>query len=192
MEYLNTVLAPVRVAANKVDEFIKKTKQNDSPERIYDPHSKVDQYKSMLCDPILIIDNIYLGNAVNAASYYKLKELNIGMILNVTDEISNYYPNDFIYLNYKLSDNGKDKISGYLTDSYQTMIDYMENNPDKKILVHCYMGASRSASIIIHYIMAKHSKTFDEAIQIVKEKKAIVNISKRFKEDIIELTTPKS
>ena len=39
------------------------------------------------------------GSAYNAASYYDLKEKNIKMILNVTSEISEYYPDDFEYHN---------------------------------------------------------------------------------------------
>ena len=38
-----------------------------------------------------IKDNIYLGNAYASSNYYILQENNIGLIVNVTEEIPNYY-----------------------------------------------------------------------------------------------------
>ena len=48
-----------------------------------------------------IIDNIYIGNACNAADYYTMKNLNITHIVNVSQEISNYFPEDFNYFKIK-------------------------------------------------------------------------------------------
>ena len=43
----------------------------------------------------------------------------------------------------------------------------MHNN-NKNILVHCFMGASRSASIVVNYMVKKHSYTVDDAINFLK------------------------
>ena len=47
-------------------------------------------------DSTYIIDNIYLGNAYNASNWINLDSNNIGLIINITKEIPNYYINDII------------------------------------------------------------------------------------------------
>jgi atypical dual specificity phosphatase len=103
--------------------------------------------------PTHIIDNIYLGSAFNAASYYKLKKLNIGLVINMTREISMYYPNDFIYKQYDLYDNNRESIKEYLEKALADIYDYQKQNPEKNILIHCFMGASRSATLVAYYLM---------------------------------------
>ncbi|AYV79687.1 MAG: hypothetical protein Faunusvirus38_1, partial [Faunusvirus sp.] len=46
--------------------------------------SMISCYWSSLHEPTYIIDNLYIGSAVNAASYDELKRLNIQIIMNVT------------------------------------------------------------------------------------------------------------
>ena len=65
---------------------------------------KLNKVINFFNDPVHIIDNIYLGNAYNAANYNNLKDLNIKIIINVTKEIQNYYPEDFHYYNIKIMD----------------------------------------------------------------------------------------
>ena len=193
---INTVLAPIKVGANKINEYI--TKGHNSlinnipenglekdPERIFEKKSKMEQFKSLFfSDPIHIIDNIYLGNAMHAALYYKLEKFKIKHIFNVTTEISNFYEEKYEYTRFPLFDNGIDKITKYLNPSYEKLIEL--NNKKKNTLVHCYMGASRSVSIIIYYLMVKHNMTFDEAVMFMKNKKDTINVSKRFKKDILK------
>ena len=75
-------------------------------------HDLVMLLVSFFEPPTHIIDNIYLGNAYNAAYYYGLKKNNIKMIINVTKEISKYYPEYFTYyqLIYQKSLNVKNYI----------------------------------------------------------------------------------
>jgi len=182
---LDIILAPMKIAYDKAIEFY--TKQElDNPERILENNdSTYKKMCSLMNTPIHIIDNIYLGTAVNAASYYKLKELDIGLIINITGEIRNYYENEFEHIQYPIADNGKEKITEHLIDSYKKITEYNEKQSNN-ILVHCFMGASRSVSVITFYIMKKYGKSFDEAFNMMLDKKKTINPSKRFREDIYE------
>ena len=142
------------------------------------PLSKV--ITSIFDNPTHIIDNIYLGNAYNAANYETLRNSNIKNIINITNNIPNYYEDYFEYKNYVMKDNNQSSISEYLDDSYQ----YINRNKDKNILIHCYAGSSRSASLVLYYLIKKYNMTFDEANTLLKNKRDIVNINLTFIDEI--------
>ena len=141
----------------------------DKNTRIYPEVGYYTEFSSFWSGPTHVIDNIYLGSAYNAASFKTLKKLNIKVLMNATTEISDYYPDDFIYLRYKLYDNNKHSIKKYLEKSYAD-IKFHQENTSGNIMIHCFMGASRSASIVIYYLMRTQKKpdntfySFDDAV----------------------------
>jgi hypothetical protein len=158
--------------------------------RVYPPSGVYNEYMMFWSEPTHVIDNIYLGSAYNAASYTTLKNLNIKIIINATKEISNYYENDndFIYLRYQLYDNNKNRIIQYLEQSFEDIQKY--KNEDGNILIHCFMGASRSASIVLYYLMKTQCNedgtqySFDDAIKYLREKRITVNPTFRLTKDL--------
>jgi protein-tyrosine phosphatase len=192
---MNYMTAPVKVVADKSTEYnLKQLKNNENTDviRLFPRPSVWSQLVVFFKSPTHIIDNIYLGSAFNAASYYKLKKLNIGLVINMTREISMYYPDDFIYKQYDLYDNNKESIKEYLEKALADIYDYQKQNPDQNILIHCFMGASRSASIVIYYLIHTKRKedgslySFDDAVEFVKNKRHIINPTKIFQSDIID------
>ena len=63
---------------------------------------------------------------------------------------------------------------------------YQLEHPSKNILVHCFMGSSRSAAIVVAYYSLKFNKSIDESIDYVKDKRWIVNINTTFIQDLKE------
>ena len=57
---------------------------------------------------------------------------------------------------------------------------YIEENPQKNIFVHCFMGSSRSATIIIAYLIKYHKYGLRDALNYVKEKREVVNLNQDF------------
>jgi protein-tyrosine phosphatase len=151
--------------------------------RIYQPLTYYETYSVFFNDPTHIIDNIFLGSAFNAATYETLEKFQIKLIINMTSEITNYFPDDFKYVRYDLRDDNKQSINSYLENAYNDIIMH-QTISDDNILVHCYMGASRSASLVIYYIMRKKNYSFDDALAFVKEKRNIVNPTFRFTKDL--------
>jgi protein-tyrosine phosphatase len=177
----NAISAFGRIIYDKYFDYIDNESFNADTKRMVKQHSFFKQMTYFFSDPVHIIDNIYLGSAFNAASYYKLKEIyKINIIINVTNEISNYYPEHFIYKNYNLYDINEDSITNFLDESYN----FIEQNKDKQILIHCFMGASRSASIVSYYIMKKYNKNLEDTLDYIVEKRNIVNINNTFAEEL--------
>ena len=67
--------------------------------------------------------------------------------------------------------------------------DIIENHLSKgeSVLVHCYMGASRSASVIIYYLMKKNNWSYEHARTFVMIKRPLVNLSNKFDEILKKL-----
>lgn len=49
-----------------------------------------------------------------------------------------------------------------------------------KVLVHCYAGISRSATVVIAYLMSTQDKSFREAYDFVKSKRSEINPNEGF------------
>jgi protein-tyrosine phosphatase len=154
----------------------------EQPSRISQSINVYEQYAICLAPPTQVTKNIYLGSAYNAGNFCLLKDLDIDIIINITNEITNYFPKSFTYINYKIDDIQDDNIEKYLEKAYKILKD----NSDKNILVHCYMGASRSASIILYYLMKENKLSFVEAYNILKKKRPLVNPNIKFVEILLK------
>jgi len=165
-------------------------------DRVY-PHSSglfLNLY-NLTYQPTFIIDDIYLGNAYNASNYSNIINNNIGLIINVTEEIPNYYSceNNIEYYNVSIKDLNTYHITDFLTVTIKKMRQFYEeekkkqvdtNILPKKILIHCFMGSSRSATLVIAYLAKYHNLSIDEALAYCKKKRDLVNINTTFYSDL--------
>ena len=148
------------------------------------PSDNLMNISNFFQNPDLIIDNIYLGNGYNAANYDLLKNIDIKMIINITDELSNYFTDEFDYLQIKILDNDSSFITPHL-DLFFDKIDFFNKNKEGNILIHCYMGSSRSASFVIAYLMKYHKKNYEDAYNFLNIKRETININIKFIHELI-------
>jgi protein-tyrosine phosphatase len=152
--------------------------------RIYTKLPKLTQLSWFFGYPTYIKDKIYLGSAFNAATKSTLDTLNIKYVINVTDKIENYFPNCYHYETYIIDDNDQQHIIPFLEQSYKKIKEFQEKN-DGNILVHCVMGASRSASIVCYYLMREYNFNPKEIYHAMKLKRECVNPSYTFYNDLV-------
>ena len=126
-----------------------------------------EQTKRLIKKPIIrnfideIIPNLYLGDLNGALT----NKDNFDVIINLSQ--FDYSTKAQIY-NIKIDDHPSINIIEYI-NQYKPIIDNgLKNN--KKILVHCLMGKSRSASIILGYLMITNNISYDEATKLINEK----------------------
>lgn len=131
--------------------------------------------------PNMILTNkLYLGDLIIAKDKTKLINLNIKYIINITT-IDNFYENDkelnIKYKQIKILDEVKCNIYQYFNNA----IYFISQNINKgKILVHCEQGISRSASIIIAYLMKTCKISYENAFEFVKDKRPQISPNKGF------------
>ena len=129
-----------------------------------------------------ILENkLYLGGETSAYRKEKLKELNITNILIVGLYLYKFFPDDFIYKQIEIRDEENEEILQYFIPSILFI-----NQSKGACLVHCKGGMSRSASIVISYIMFSKKINFDDAYDFVSSKRGIICPNDGFVEQLKE------
>ena len=103
-----------------------------------------------------------------AADMALLQNLKVTHILNVASRVENFFPDDFTYKHFDILDITETNITDYFVESFK-FID--EGRKQGCVLVHCNAGISRSASIVIGYLMSRENMEFQQAYDHVKVKR---------------------
>ncbi|XP_032513393.2 protein phosphatase Slingshot isoform X1 [Danaus plexippus] len=122
--------------------------------------------------PTEIFDHVYLGSEWNASNLEELQRNGVRHILNVTREIDNFFPGMFDYLNIRVYDDEKTDLLKHWDNTFKYI--NKARNEGSKVLVHCKMGISRSASVVIAYAMKAFNWNFDKALKHVKTKRSCI------------------
>ncbi|TMW52993.1 hypothetical protein DOY81_001941 [Sarcophaga bullata] len=128
--------------------------------------------------PTEIFDHVYLGSEWNASNLEELQKNGVRHILNVTREIDNFFPGMFDYLNVRVYDDEKTNLLKHWDNTYRYIT--RAKAEGSKVLVHCKMGVSRSASVVIAYAMKAYNWEFQKALQHVKQRRNCIKPNKNF------------
>ncbi len=86
-----------------------------------------------------------------------------------------YFPDKFIYEKYDLrGGDPSENIKRFFKDAYEFI------SGGEVVFVHCHAGVSRSASIVISYLMKKYKKPFEEMKTLVKSKRPKIHPNSGF------------
>ncbi|XP_022738860.1 dual specificity protein phosphatase PHS1-like [Durio zibethinus] len=120
--------------------------------------------------PSLITRSLFIGGALAARSVFTLQHLGITHILclcsNEIGQSDSQYPDLFEYKNFSICDNEDSNISSIFEEACD-FIDHVEQIGGR-VLVHCFEGKSRSATVVIAYLMLRKNLTLLEAWNALK------------------------
>ena len=116
-----------------------------------------------------IIDNIYLGDSEAASDEEFLKHFNISTVINCAEELTSEY-RDLNFLELQLSDDYDQNLFPKFEEAYK----YIKLHSEKNVFIHCSMGMSRSASLVIFYIMKEKGWNFNDCLNYIRERRPIV------------------
>ena len=87
-------------------------------------------------------------------------------------EIENFHPGKFSYLRLELRDEMDEDVQAVFEEAFQFI--ELCKQKDEKILVHCMMGISRSATMVLMYLMRGEGMTLRDAWALTKAARPIV------------------
>lgn len=144
------------------------------PQPIFDDHISTIPFPNT--NGNLITDNqvIYLCGDSGANNFDKLSKLGITHIINVSDNIQNYYEGSsrIIYMRVPIADCSSVILKDYFSIVFNFINSALETGG--RILIHCFAGISRSSSFVIAYLMHHYKMTYKVALQYVKSHRAVV------------------
>uniref|UniRef100_W5MNQ2 protein-serine/threonine phosphatase n=1 Tax=Lepisosteus oculatus TaxID=7918 RepID=W5MNQ2_LEPOC len=122
--------------------------------------------------PSRIFDYLYLGSEWNAANFEELQKNGVGYILNVTREIDNFFPETFTYLNIRVYDVETTDLLSHWNNTYHFI--HRARIAGSRVLVHCKMGVSRSASTVVAFVMKEYGWSLEDTLGHIRERRPIV------------------
>lgn len=154
-----------------------------------------------------IIKELNINYILSCVDRMYVAEIHDKIMMNNPDMIILYLPyNDDNQQNLWSANKKKINVMKYTrsVEEYENLMQYLrfyDNKPmieigyhfinsaiegGKNVLVHCQAGVSRSASLVIYYIMKKYFVGYEEANQTVKSKRSIINPNESFKSQLLE------
>ncbi|KAH7815339.1 putative Dual specificity protein phosphatase 19 [Monocercomonoides exilis] len=139
------------------------------------------EIRPYLC-PCEIVHNLFLGHYPKLDSIEFLTQLGITHVLNISLENDYTLPEGvsrkFICV---------DDIESVELD-FDDGVQFISRSLDKggRVLVHCYLGISRSSSMIIAYLMWRYNIPLSKALVFVKNRRRIIRPNDGFLEQLIE------
>ncbi|KAF7356913.1 Tyrosine-protein phosphatase yvh1 [Mycena venus] len=124
----------------------------------------------------LIIPRVYLSDYFTARDAEQLAQFKITHVITVLDRdvaIPECIPEDR-RLHISIADRSDVDIQKYLTQTTEFITAALAESEDNNVLVHCFQGVSRSATVVCAYIVATTYMTASESIAYVQSKRPIV------------------
>ncbi|RNF03590.1 dual specificity protein phosphatase or MAP kinase phosphatase [Trypanosoma rangeli] len=137
------------------------------------------------CHPISAINNmVFIGTWRDAADEQLLRRYHITHVLNVARELipeeELQRMNSIHFVKSKcipLNDSQNEDLEHYFDEAFEFIRNAVHHG---RVLVHCRRGISRSAAIVIAYIMASEGQSFRTALESVRIKRPCISLNLAF------------
>ncbi|XP_034040848.1 dual specificity protein phosphatase family protein [Thalassophryne amazonica] len=122
--------------------------------------------------------NLYIGNIGVAQNRATLCKLGITHVLNAAHSKQGsigdqrFYGNACIYCGIPADDSDHYDLSQYFKPAADFIHQALKSK-DGKVLVHCIVGMSRSATLVLAYLMLRQHLSLSDAVRHVTQKRAI-------------------
>ncbi|XP_013651487.1 dual specificity protein phosphatase 1-like [Brassica napus] len=135
--------------------------------------------------PSLIQEGLYLGSVAAACNKNLLKSYNVTHILTVASSLRPAHPDDFLYKVVRVVDKEDTNLEVYFDECFD-FIDEAKKLGGS-VLVHCFVGKSRSVTVVVAYLMKKHGMTLAQALQHVQSIRPVASPNAGFIKQLQDL-----
>ncbi|XP_022251293.1 dual specificity protein phosphatase 3-like isoform X2 [Limulus polyphemus] len=143
------------------------------------------------CDEVY--PSIFIGNESTARNIAFLQQIGITHVVNTAEGTgigqvntgkSYYHSISVQYLGMNILDIPQARISSHFDEAGNFIDSALKNGG--KVLIHCFMGISRSSTVAIAYLMLKKGMTAEEALHVLRSKRD-VRPNEGFLQQLVEL-----
>lgn len=134
-----------------------------------------------------IAPRLYLTCLATAQNASQLADLGITHVVSAIEDAPTFpSTHPLRTLHVSVSDNDGEDILSHLPVTTSFIRGALAEDPKNRILVHCFMGISRSTTIVIAYLIATTNMTPHEALATVRSKRTIVRPNRGFMSQLQE------
>jgi atypical dual specificity phosphatase len=127
----------------------------------------------------IIPELLWLGPKAAASDIRELQALGITDIIIASATITPRFPGCFNYKKIAVDDVPSADIATFFEDCIVFLEAASQSN--RRVLVHCNQGVSRSATLVAAYIMKSQKKTAKEALDFIKTRRYVANPNSGFR-----------
>ena len=143
--------------------------------------------KSLMTPINRVIPHLYIGNLRAAEEVDILTQHDIKKILQCTyTPVKDRYSDWIEYMSIDLAD-GDDDLLRYIPSTNCFIHNSIQSS--QNILVHCAAGVSRSASVVIAYLMASRGESFNLSLHYLRSQRPCVDPNEFFSSQLQSLET---
>ncbi|HYE74444.1 MAG TPA: dual specificity protein phosphatase [Blastocatellia bacterium] len=161
-------------------QFIKKLEAR----RLEEAVRSVIQRPLHFSDMQLVIPGLYISSAMTAYDKKMLKAEGITHICQCMDG-KPPYPDSFQYLVLPVLDHESANLKSRFYESNEFILT-ARDDPAARILIHCQAGISRSATVMIAYLMYELHISGDQALALVRAARPFVRPNDGFAKQLVE------
>ncbi len=137
-----------------------------------------DVLKDRLGQASVIVDFLLLGSAANVKDHHEMAASNVGYVLNTADEIVHNLLPHAKYEKIKVIDQmfGTEHQHDTFHRAHAFLHEAEQHyrRDGTRCIVHCMRGRSRSATVVITYLMNYHKLSLRDAYHLVKVKRPAI------------------
>eukprot|EP01137_Pigoraptor_chileana_P008081 Opistho-2@54443 len=119
---------------------------------------------------------LYLGAAYDAHSLDWLSTTGVDCVLNMAagqvQTGTGYYPSDMEYLEFDVVDGEDCDISAHFDAALSFLASAKSSN--RRAFVHCVAGVSRSATVVLAYLVKHEGMALHEAVRYLAQRRPII------------------
>jgi len=128
---------------------------------------------------------LYLGSCRDAKDKTELLSRKVKYVLNCAKEWHNLHFGTFVYKDAKLMDVEDQPILTAFEDAFEFIEKARSENCG--VFVHCIIGKSRSASVVLAYLMRHKSMSLKESYDYLKSRRPLIQPNDGFMAQLIQL-----
>lgn len=140
--------------------------------------------------PAEIVSQLFMGSIGAAYNEKELRAAGVTHVLCLCESARLKYPEQLEYKRVPLSDNGSAesivRLQQALADCLRFIHQALVSSPTHRCLVHCAQGKSRSAAVVIAYLMVRDGMSYQEALDLVRVSRPVAEPNAAFRAFLVQ------